>query len=196
MFPFQELPYKPNALEPVLSEEQVSEHYDKHHRKYYQNLKNLIDGTQLEDQPLVEIIRQTRNPIVFNNAAQVYNHNVWWESLSPDETEMPVNVVQAIEGVYGSVDEFRDQFMTRAQRHFGSGWAWLVKAGNEVEWWTLHDADTPVKRDGDIVPLLTVDLWEHAFYIDYKSDKKTYLEEVYKILNWTRVDRELSHAQL
>jgi Fe-Mn family superoxide dismutase len=193
MFPFPKLPYEPDALEPVLSAEAVNEHYGKHHRKYYDNLKLLIDNTRFEEADLITIIRETKNPITFNNAAQVYNHDIWWNSLSPSEQEMPENLQKSIFDTYDNMDNFREVFEERAKRHFGSGWIWLVRAEDEVEWWTLHDADTPIKTPG-VTPLLTVDLWEHAWYIDYKSNKADYLSKIFDILNWEYANENLAKS--
>lgn len=190
MFEFPKLPYELDALEPVLSERQVDIHYNKHHRKYYDNLKKLIEGTRFEDMSLVSIIKQAQNPTMFNNAAQVYNHDIWWHSLSPKPVDVPENLEQSINTLYGTFDEFKEMFIDRAAKHFGSGWAWLVRAEDEVEIWITHDADTPVKEE-HVSVLLTVDLWEHAWYLDYQNDKKQYLEKVFDILNWEYANKNL-----
>ena len=195
MFKFQDLPYPSNALEPVLSQKAVDVHYGKHHRKYYDNLEGLIQGTALEDASLVDIIRKTQNPTVYNNAAQVFNHDFFWKSLTPsaETVEMSENMTQAIEAGYNSVDHFKEMFLDKAAKHFGSGWIWLVRAESEIELWTMHDADTPVAKQ-NVTPLLTVDLWEHAYYVDYMNDRKAYLEKVYGILNWKFADDNLKES--
>lgn len=195
MFKFAELPYPKNALEPVLSQKAVDIHYEKHHRKYYDNLNGLVKDTQFEDMSLVDIIRKTENPIVFNNAAQVYNHDFFWKSLTPvgEKKEVPENLKQIIEANYDSLDHFKQGFLSKAAKHFGSGWIWLVRAESEVELWTTHDADTPVTQQ-NVTPLLCVDFWEHSHYVDYLNDRKSYLERIFEILNWEFADENLSKS--
>jgi Fe-Mn family superoxide dismutase len=195
-FEFPKLPYALDALEPVLSREQVDEHYNKHHRKYYDNLVKLAKGTEFEDMDLVEIIRKARNDVLFNNAAQVYNHDVWWNSLSPEEVKVPQSLQQAIEDHYGTFDAFKEEFLSRGTKHFGSGWIWLVWSNNQVAWWTRGNAETPITRSDETraVVLGVVDLWEHAWYIDYKSAKAEYLEKVFGRLNWNYVNDNLHNS--
>lgn len=193
MFEFPKLPYELDALEPVLSRKAVDLHYNKHHRKYYDNLAKLITGTRFEDLPLVGIVREATNPVVFNNAAQVYNHDVWWNSLSPTPTKPSEGLLQEIDHLFGSFENFKDQLIERGAKHFGSGWIWLVRAEDEVELWTTHDGDTPITTD-KVSPLFTIDLWEHAFYVDYPADKKTYLEQVFDIINWNYASKNLEET--
>lgn len=195
MFKFSELPYPKNALEPVLSQKAVDVHYEKHHHKYYDLLDGLIEGTQFEDMSLVDIICKTENPIMFNVSAQVFNHDFFWKSLTPvgEKKEMPENLKQAIEANYDSLDHFKQMFLSKATKHFGSGWIWLVRAESEIELWTTHDADTPVKQQ-PVTPLLCVDLWEHSYYVDYLNDRKSYLERIFEILNWEFADETLSKS--
>jgi Fe-Mn family superoxide dismutase len=192
MFKFFELPYSSNALEPVLSQKAVDTHYEKHHKGYYNNLEKLIKGTMFEDMSLEKIVREAKNPSMFNNAAQVFNHNFYWQSLTPvgEKVDMPDNLKQALETTYDTIDHFKHMFLDRAAKHFASGWVWLVRAEDEVEVWTLHDADTPITKE-NVTPLLTVDLWEHAFYQTYEHDKSSYLENIYDVLNWEFANEQL-----
>lgn len=192
MVEFKNLPYAADALEPVLSQKTLETHYGKHHRKYYDNLVQLVKGTRYEQMSLVDIIRNTENPVVFNNAAQVYNHDFLWRSMTDQESLRKVsdNLSQAIEHTYTTFDNFKQTFIDKATKHFGSGWVWLVRAEDEIEIWTTHDADTPVKQEA-VTPLMCMDLWEHAYYVDYLNDRKTYLEKVFEIINWEFANQNL-----
>ncbi len=194
MFKFPELPYPKNALEPVLSQKAVDVHYEKHHRKYYDILSKMIEDTSMEDKPLVDLIRATAtNPYVFNAAAQIFNHEFFWNSLSPvaEQNSMPPEVEKVITIPYGTVENFKELFLERAGRHFGSGWAWFVMANDEADIWITHDAETPIKTP-NVTPLLCIDLWEHSYYIDYLNDRATYLEKVFNIINWQFVKENLN----
>ena len=195
MFKFQELPYSSNALEPVLSQKAVDVHYEKHHRGYYDNLAKMIKHTKLEDMSLIDIIRKTENPVVFNNAAQVYNHDFFWKSLAPsaEKQEVPENLMTVLDHHGWPFEEFKERFIAKAAKHFGSGWIWLVRAEDEVEMWTMHDADTPIKTP-NVTPLLCIDLWEHAYYVDYMNDRKAYLEKVFSIINWEFANENLKES--
>ncbi len=193
MFKFQDLPYPSNALEPVLSQKAVDVHYEKHHRKYYDNLKAMIDGTSLENESLTDIVKTTKNPYIFNNAAQIFNHDFFWKSLAPTGEKVPMS--SEVEGVikiaYGSIEAFKELFIDRAGRHFGSGWCWFVMANDEADIWVMHDAETPIITEG-VRPLFCIDVWEHAYYVDYMNDRKTYLEKVFELINWKFVEDNLS----
>lgn len=195
MFKFFELPYSSNALEPILSQKTVDTHYGKHHKGYYNNLEKLIKGTKFEDMPLEKVIKEAKNPSVYNNAAQVLNHNFYWQSLTPvgEKVEMPDNIKQAIETTYDSIDHFKHMWIDRGAKHFGSGYVWLVRAEDEVEIWTMHDADTPSSKE-NVTPLLTVDLWEHSHYLDYLNDRKQYLDKTFDILNWEFANENLKET--
>lgn len=194
MIEFKPLPYATDALEPVLSQKTLETHYGKHHRKYYDNLIELIKGTHYEDMSLVDIIRKTENPVMFNNAAQVYNHDFLWQSMTDKEPrKFPENLQQAVEHTYGDLDTFREKFIDKGVKHFGSGWVWLVRAEDDVQIWALHDADTPVKQE-HVTPLMCMDAWEHAWYIDYLNDKKEYFEKVFEIINWEFANQNLADS--
>jgi Fe-Mn family superoxide dismutase len=177
------LPYAPNALEPVISAETIEYHYGKHHQAYVTNLNNLVPGTEFENSSLEEIVLGSSGGI-FNNAAQVWNHTFYWNGLSPDGGGEPTGALaDAINSAFGSFDEFKDAFVKSAIGNFGSGWTWLVKndAGG-VEIVNTSNAGNPL-LDGK-TPLLTIDVWEHAYYVDYRNARPKYLDEIWKIVNW------------
>ena len=177
------LPYAKDALEPVISAETLDYHYGKHHQAYVTNLNNMVPGTPFEDATLEEIVMQSDGGI-FNNAAQVWNHTFYWNCLSPNGGGQPGGALgKAIDEAFGSFDAFKEAFIKSAVGNFGSGWTWLV--GNDdgsVEIVNTSNAATPL-RDGHR-PLLTIDVWEHAYYIDYRNARPKYLEEIWKIVNW------------
>ena len=178
-----ELPYAKNALEPHISEETLEYHYGRHHATYVKKLNNLIAGTKFESMPLEDIIRESTGSI-FNNAAQVWNHSFYWKCLSPDGGGEPRGeLASAIEQSYKSYTEFKKQFSEAAISNFGSGWTWLVKnADGRLEIINTSNAETPI-TDGK-QPLLTCDVWEHAYYIDYRNARPSYLEAFWNIVNW------------
>jgi len=177
------LPYAQNALEPVISEETIGYHYGKHHQTYVTNLNNLVPGTEFEGKPLEEIIMSSSAGI-FNNAAQVWNHTFYWNCLSPNGGGEPSGTLaEAINSTFGSFDEFKKQFSTSAATNFGSGWTWLVKnSDGSIEIFNTSNAGSPM-TDGKTA-LLTVDVWEHAYYVDYRNARPQYLEEIWKLINW------------
>ncbi len=177
------LPYAQNALEPVISEETIGYHYGKHHQTYVTNLNNLVPGTEFEGKPLEEII-MSASAGIFNNAAQVWNHTFYWNCLSPNGGGEPSGALaEAINGTFGSFDEFKKQFSTSAATNFGSGWTWLVKnSDGSIEIFNTSNAGSPM-TDGKTA-LLTVDVWEHAYYVDYRNARPQYLEEIWKLINW------------
>ena len=177
------LPYAMNALEPVISQETLEYHYGKHHNAYVTNLNNLIPGTEFESMSLEDIIMKSSGG-VFNNAAQVWNHTFYWNCLSPNGGGEPGGAVaDAIGKAFGSFAAFKEAFTKSAATNFGSGWTWLVKnAEGGVEIVNTSNAGTPM-TDGKQA-LLTVDVWEHAYYIDYRNARPKYLEEFWKLVNW------------
>jgi Fe-Mn family superoxide dismutase len=180
------LPYPKDALAPHISAETIEYHYGKHHRAYVDNINRLIAGTEFEKMSLEEIIRKSSGGI-FNNAAQVWNHTFYWNCLSPSGGGEPTGeLAKAISKQFGSFAEFKDKFTNAAVTLFGSGWAWLVKNANgslSIE--TTSNAGNPLK-DGKKA-LLTCDVWEHAYYIDYRNARAKYLEAFWKIVNWNFV---------
>jgi Fe-Mn family superoxide dismutase len=177
------LPYARNALAPVISQETIDFHYGKHHQTYVTNLNNLIPGTQFEHLPLEEIVR-TASGGIFNNAAQVWNHSFYWNCLSPAGGTGPTGpLAAAINQTFGSFTDFKVKFSQAAATNFGSGWTWLVKnPDGTLEILNTSNAGTPLTQAK--TPLLTVDVWEHAYYIDYRNARPKYLEEIWKIINW------------
>jgi len=177
------LPYEKNALEPVISAETIEYHYGKHHQTYVTNLNNLIQGTEFAQMPLEEIVMKSSGGI-FNNAAQVWNHTFYWNCLSPNGGGEPTGALaDAINKAFGSFADFKAKFAQSAATNFGSGWTWLVKNGDgAVEIVNTSNAANPM-TDGKH-PLLTVDVWEHAYYIDYRNARPKYLEEIWKLVNW------------
>jgi Fe-Mn family superoxide dismutase len=180
------LPYADTALAPHISAETISFHYGKHHQTYVTNLNNLIPGTEFESLSLEDIIMKSSGG-VFNNAAQVWNHTFYWNCLSPNGGGEPGGALAAaINAKFGSFDEFKKQFSQSAATNFGSGWTWLVKnADGSVEIVNTSNAGTPMTSGKQA--LLTVDVWEHAYYVDYRNARVKYLEEIWKIVDWSAV---------
>lgn len=178
------LPYARDALAPTISEETIDYHYGKHHQAYVTNLNKMIEGTDHANASLEEIIRASEGG-VFNNAAQVWNHTFYWNSLSPNGGGEPTgDLAAAIANTFGSFDEFKAKFTASAIGNFGSGWTWLVKnAAGELEIVNTGNAGTPI-TDASITPLLTVDVWEHAYYVDYRNARPEYLKNFWELANW------------
>jgi len=177
------LPYAKDALAPHISEETLEFHYGKHHQTYVTNLNNLIAGTSFEDASLESIVTRSEGGM-FNNAAQIWNHTFYWNSLSPNGGGAPTGALaDAINAKFGSFDEFKVAFSKCAVTTFGSGWAWLVKnADGSIELVSTSNAATPLT--GGQTPLLTCDVWEHAYYIDYRNARPKYLEAFWALVNW------------
>lgn len=181
-----QLPYAQNALEPYISAETLSFHHGKHHQKYVDNLNDLIQGTQFEDSHLEEIVKKSDGGI-FNNGAQVWNHTFYWNCLSPNGGGAPTGkLAEAIEQQYGSFTAFKEAFTKAAVTLFGSGWAWLSRDNQgKLHITQGQNAENPL-RDG-LTPLLTCDVWEHAFYLDKQNKKPDYVEAFFKIIDWEKV---------
>jgi Fe-Mn family superoxide dismutase len=191
-FKLMNLPYDQTALEPYLSAETLSYHYGKHHASYVNKLNTLIEGTEYAYKSLDYIIKFA-NGAIFNNAAQVYNHDFYWNSLSPSPTIPSTILFDQIVRDFGSKDKFKEAFLTAAAGVFGSGWVWLILTENgEFAIETTSNADTPIRHNK--VPLLTCDVWEHAYYIDYRNGRPDYLENWWKLINWTFVSDNFSYA--
>ena len=177
-FELPALPYEKNALEPHISAETLEYHYGKHHNTYVVNLNNMVPGTEYEGKSLEEIIK-TSSGGVFNNAAQIWNHTFYWNSLSPEKTEPSGELLDKINDSFGSVDALIDKLKAEAVGHFASGWAALILKDGKLEVTSYHDADTPVAHEGH-APLLILDVWEHAYYIDYRNLRPAYAEKQLK----------------
>ncbi len=184
-FELPPLPYAKDALEPHISQETLEYHYGKHHQTYVNTLNSLVEGTDKENQSLEEIISNASGKL-FNQAAQVWNHTFYWNSMSPEGGGEPSGeLAEAIKKAYGSFDDFKQTFNTTAVGNFGSGWTWLVKnKDGSVEIVNTDDADTPIAHGKGQTPLLTVDMWEHAYYIDYRNSRPDYLAAFWKLVNW------------
>jgi len=184
------LPYSNDALEPVISKETIEYHYGKHHQTYVTNLNKLIVGTEFENLPLEEIIKKSSGGI-FNNAAQVYNHTFYWNCLAPKAGGEPAGkLAEAINEAFGSFDAFKEKFSATAVGTFGSGWAWLVKnADGKLEIISTSNAGNPLTENKK--PLLTCDVWEHAYYIDYRNARASYVEKFWNLVNWDFVASNL-----
>ncbi len=190
-FELPALPYAQNALEPHISAETLEYHYGKHHNTYVVNLNNLIKDTEFAGKTLEEIIK-TANGGIFNNAAQVWNHTFYWHCLSPNGGGEPTGKVSdAINQSFGSFAEFKAQFTDAAVKNFGAGWTWLVKkADGTLAIVSTSNAATPLTTSDK--PLLTVDVWEHAYYIDYRNARPKYLENFWALVNWSFVEKNLA----
>ncbi len=179
-----ELPYPVNALEPHISKETLEFHHGKHHATYVAKLNDLIKGSEYENMTLEDIIKKSSGGI-FNNAAQIWNHTFYWHSLSPDGGGEPGGALgDAINSAFGSFAEFKDAFTQTSVNTFGSGWGWLVmNADGGLEVVSTSNAGTPI-TDAGMTPLLTCDVWEHAYYIDYRNARPKYLEAFWNLANW------------
>ncbi|MBX3723446.1 MAG: superoxide dismutase [Turneriella sp.] len=195
-----DLQYEKSELEPVISAKTLEFHYGKHHAGYVTKLAKLIEGTDLEGESLEDIIRKTAsdktNVATFNNAAQIWNHSFYWRSLSPKGGGKPSGAIaDLIDKSFGSYEKFREAFASAAARQFGSGWAWLVKEATGLRILTTTNAETPLVMPG-VTALLTIDVWEHAYYLDYQNLRRTYIDGVIdRLLNWEFAARNLENAR-
>ena len=186
-FTLPPLPYADNALEPAISARTIGFHYGKHHQGYVNNLNKLVAGTPLADQPLEAVIKATATPdqtVIFNNAAQIWNHTFYWNSLRPKGGGKPSGALaEMIDKSFGGFEQFKTEFAKAATSQFGSGWAWLVKDGDKLAVVKTGNADTPLVHGQK--PLLTVDVWEHAYYLDYQNRRADYVTAVLDgLINW------------
>jgi Fe-Mn family superoxide dismutase len=182
-FELPPLPYEKNALEPHISAETLEYHYGKHHQTYVTTLNKLIEGTEFASMPLEEIIKKSSGPL-FNNAAQVWNHTFYWHCLSPKGGGAPSGkLADGINQAFGSFDKFKEEFSKSAVANFGSGWTWLVqRPDGTLAIVNTSNAATPIT--GSDKPLLTCDVWEHAYYIDYRNARAKYVESFWNLVNW------------
>lgn len=190
MFELSKLPYEMNALEPYISEETLQYHYGKHHQTYVNNLNNLIAWTELESKTLEEIIKNSEGGI-FNNSAQVWNHTFYWNCMAPNAGGNPEwEIAELIDRDFWDFETFKEKFSTSAATNFGSGWTWLVKALD----WKLEIVNT--SNAGSVIttekkPLLVIDVWEHAYYIDTRNARPKYIENFWSLVNWDFVNENL-----
>ncbi len=185
------LPYDRTALEPHISAETIDFHYSKHHQTYVTNLNNLIAGTEFENADLESIVRKAQGGL-FNNAAQVWNHTFYWNCLKPNGGGAPGGkLAEAIDAAFGSFEAFKAEFTKTAIGTFGSGWAWLVqRADGSLALVSTSNAATPLT--GSDKPLLTCDVWEHAYYVDYRNARPKYVEAFWNLVNWDFVAGQMA----
>jgi superoxide dismutase, Fe-Mn family len=186
-----DLPYAQNALEPHISAETIAFHYGKHHQTYVTNLNKLIKNTEFEDASLEDIIKKSSGGI-FNNAAQIWNHTFYWHGLTPNRQAPSGQLIGAINAKWGSVEGFKTAFSLCAIGTFGAGWAWLVKLEDgTLDIISTSNAATPLTTSAK--PLLTCDVWEHAYYIDYRNSRPDYVEKFWDIVNWDFVAKNFNN---
>lgn len=190
-FTLPELPYSKSALAPHMSQETLEYHHGKHHNAYVNNLNNLIKGTKYENMTLEEIILSSEGPI-FNNSAQIWNHTFFWNSLSPNGGgEAKGLALEAITKEWGSFEKFKEEFTKSAVANFGAGWTWLVKnKDGKLAIVNTSNAQTPITTGA--TPLLTVDVWEHAYYIDYRNERPKFINGFWALANWDFVNANLA----
>ena len=193
-FTLPDLPFDKGALAPQMSSETLDFHHGKHHRAYVDKVNGLISDTDLEGNSLVEVIRAARernDRMLFNNAAQIWNHSFFWQCLAPEGSTRPSGKLREMIGAdFGGEQQLLDRLASESVNHFASGWGWLILNNGKLEVTSLHDADTPASHG--MTPLLTIDGWEHAYYIDYRNDRAKFVKTVLEnIINWDFVARNL-----
>jgi Fe-Mn family superoxide dismutase len=184
------LPYEMDALQPYISKETLEYHYGKHHAAYVNNLNKLVVGTEFENASLEEIVKKSGGGI-FNNGAQVWNHTFYWNCMSPEGNREPSGaLLNAIKSDFGSFQEFKDKFSTAAATLFGSGWAWLVKGDSgKLEIVQESNAGNPLTRG--LEPIMTCDVWEHAYYIDKRNRRPAYIDDFWNLVDWETIGKRL-----
>lgn len=192
MFKLRELPF--NEIQDFISKETCEFHYGKHHQTYVNNLNNLIKGTEFENSSLFEIVTKSQGGI-FNNAAQVYNHDFYWDCIAPKETPLNAELQEAINDSFGSFEKFKESYLQAATTLFGSGWCWVVYNPNskKLEIIQTSNAQTPITQG--LIPVLVVDVWEHAYYVDYRNARPSYLEKFFNHIHWDFVSKSLEWAK-
>ncbi len=198
-FELPELPYAPDALEPYIDSQTMQIHHDKHHNAYLTKLNDAIAGTEWENKSINEIlanldaIPEAQRTAVRNNGGGYANHNLFWEIMSPEQTEMSAELKAAIDSAFGSVDAFKEQFANAAATRFGSGWAWLVVDGGNLAVTSTPNQDTPVMEGK--TPILGLDVWEHAYYLKYQNRRPDYISAWWNVVNWTKVSELYAAAK-
>ena len=187
-FSLPPLPYAEDALAPVLSAETLKLHHGKHHKKYVDTMNQLLEKETLDASSLEEVVRAAKGKL-FNNAAQAWNHEFYWHSLSPKRRRPAGALLHRLEKDFGSYEKFADAFSQAAIGQFGSGWAWLVDKGGRLEVMATANADTPMAHGKKC--LLTIDVWEHAYYVDYRNERERYVSAILERLNWDFAERNL-----
>lgn len=192
-FELPKLPYGMDALAPHMSKETLEFHYGKHHKAYVDKLNGFAEGTNYAKMPLEDVIttsREKKEMKIFNNAAQIWNHTFFWNGLTPNATKPSDSLETLLSKSFGSVDEFKKTFTDTAIATFGSGWAWLVKEGDALKVTSTSNAENPLGSSQS--PLLTCDVWEHAYYIDYRNARPKFLEAYWNLVNWDFIEKNLS----
>jgi Fe-Mn family superoxide dismutase len=193
-FELPALPYAADALAPHMSAETLEFHHGKHHKAYVDKTNGLIEGSDLAGRKLSQVIRAAKDKgdkALFNNAAQIWNHSFFWQCLSPEKQTPSGKLAEMITNSFGSAEALVQKLVAESTNHFASGWGWLIRDDDRLGIGSLHDADTPLVHEG-MVPLLTLDVWEHAYYIDYRNARPKYLEAVTaNLINWDFVAQNL-----
>ncbi len=194
-FALIDLPYEDTALEPAVSAETLSYHHGKHHKAYIDKTNAALEGSDKADQSLIEVVASARGSDqgLFNNSAQSWNHGFYWHSLAETETSPSDELASMIKSAFGSADELKDKLKERGAGHFASGWVWLAEKNGELTIMETHDGDTLADQEG-VNPLLTIDLWEHAYYLDHQNARPKYLEAVMDKLNWSFASENLARG--
>jgi Fe-Mn family superoxide dismutase len=187
-FSLPPLPYADDALAPVMSAETLRLHHGKHHKKYVDTMNQLLEKEPVQASSLEDVVRQAKGKL-FNNAAQAWNHEFFWQCLSPQKRRPAGALLHRLERDFGSYDKFADQFSQAATGQFGSGWAWLVDRDGKLQVTSTSNADTPMAHG--IKCLLTVDVWEHAYYVDYRNERDRYVSAILERLNWEFAEKNL-----
>ena len=196
MFALPPLPYAYGALSPTLSEATMRTHHDKHHAKYVETANALLAEAGARPQSLEEVVRQAagKNQKLFNNAAQAWNHGFFWESMTPEYAPPRGALAEAIDASFGGIDALKPRFLDEGVNHFASGWAWIVAEGAKLSVISTHDADTAIVQEG-LTPILVCDVWEHAYYLDHKNDRKAFLEGWWaNLANWRFAEAQFAAA--
>ncbi len=192
-FELPELPYAKDALEPHISAETLEFHHDKHHKAYVEKTNSMIKGTENAGKDLEEIIKSAKGGL-FNNVAQVWNHTFYWNCMSPDGGGEPSGeLAQAVKSEFGSFANFKEEFSQAGAGRFGSGWAWLVMDGGKLKVTDTMNADLPLAHGQ--TALLTMDVWEHAYYIDYRNARPKYIDAFFSVINWDFVSKQYERAK-
>jgi Fe-Mn family superoxide dismutase len=195
MFRLPKLPYELDGLEPYVSKKTLEYHYGKHHKAYIDNLNTLLETEEKFKGMSIEDVVESSKGKIFNNAAQAYNHTFYWYCMRPvaegEINEPSAKLKALLDTEFGGIEEFKTKFTDVAKTHFGSGWAWLLKKQDgSIVIEGMHDADTPI-MNGD-TPLLALDVWEHAYYLDYQNNRPDYIEAFWKVVNWEFIENQLS----
>ncbi len=200
MIVLPDLPYTKDDLAPYLSNETLTYHHDKHFKNYVDKINSLIQKTAYEELSIKEIIQKSaknEDHAIFNNAGQIYNHDFFFKCLAKPcgEKNCPCtkdNLKELITKTYGDPHKFKEDIINKATANFGSGWTWVVKHGDKIEVVNYSNADNPLRDRPKDTPLLCIDVWEHSYYIDYRNDRKSYIEKLFNIFNWSFVADQLN----